>query len=712
MLDKQTVELGFDRPLSPNNALQEDKLGRIGFAQAAVNALGRVGSTDGFVLSVEGGWGSGKTSTLAMMQALLKVQQDKPIIVHFNPWLVGDRDALLRHFLSKISSEIKMTDYARDGKKVARELLSYSKVFDVLKLVPGAEPWAALIKTVIDASGDAAGSIAEYKTPDIEASKRRVEKALRDFKRPIFVFIDDIDRLFPSEVFEMVRIIKAVGDLPNVGYILAWDPIYVTDALESVNVPRAAQYLDKIVQVRLPLPAISFEARGKLINEALLRLHPDASLPHFPNGENRLQKLYFSGLREMFEQPRDFARVFNTVVVLEPALRGEVVLADIIGFAAIMVKAPLVYELLTKEPRWFVGALPSDHGFVKSEDILKDGENEREAVFSKCSTPNAVRKLIYQLFPMTADPKRFFMDRVIDFEGHIAAPSRLLVALQLHASGEDVSFVLARRYMMHADQRAEITSQLTQNNCISFVECLGDIAESTGASGVDDIDQLCVDIGRSIDTESFIMRSKNRAGFFELPAEDVAYRAINSLIRAAAPSRASAIAELIIKEPRALTVAMEILTNSFIRDKRDQEHVLCSHSSKRRLTTAFVKNVIDAANSGRLLSSPRPGFILWGLSKIAPGKCSVIFQALKSLDPTLDEFALAIMGTGYDTVKGERYSLPADRSKIEAYCQLDKLKVHAKSRLKDKVELPALAAWNAVIEEKSFYGVDGSLVRD
>ncbi|WP_431273456.1 KAP family P-loop NTPase fold protein [Variovorax ureilyticus] len=137
------MELGFDRPLSSTTALDDDKLGRHGFAQAAINALGRVASAAGFVLSVEGAWGSGKTSTLAMMQALLQSQESTPVIVHFNPWLVGDRDALLRHFLSKIAAAVKLADHASDGKRVARELKAYAKVFDFIKLVPGADQmWA------------------------------------------------------------------------------------------------------------------------------------------------------------------------------------------------------------------------------------------------------------------------------------------------------------------------------------------------------------------------------------------------------------------------------------------------------------------------------------------------------------------------------------------------------------------------------------------
>lgn len=107
---KMTLE--FDRPLLSITALEHDKLHRIGFAKAAVEALKRVGSTAGFALSVEGAWGSGKTSTLALMNALIQEQHPTSIVVHFNPWIVGDRDALLRHFLSKIAAEIGLSDHA------------------------------------------------------------------------------------------------------------------------------------------------------------------------------------------------------------------------------------------------------------------------------------------------------------------------------------------------------------------------------------------------------------------------------------------------------------------------------------------------------------------------------------------------------------------------------------------------------------------------
>lgn len=710
----QNVELGFDRPLSPKDALRVDKLGRQGYAQAAVNALRRVNSTAGFVLSVEGAWGSGKTSTLAMMEALLRTQSPAPIIVHFNPWLVGDRDALLRHFLSKIAAEVKLADHTTDGKKVARELKAYAKVFDFIKLVPGAEPWASLVKTVIESTGETVDSVATHKTPDIELRKEKVEEALRRFGCPVIVFIDDIDRLFPFEVFEMIRIVKAVGDLPNVGYVLAWDPEYVSDALKAANVPRSATYLDKVVQVRLPLPAISLEARGVLINEALARLHPDADKPYFANSQGRLGELYFSGLRELLEQPRDFARVFNTVTVIEPMLRGEVVLADIIGFAALMVKAPSVYETMRMEPRWFVGLMPADHGLFKREGLIKEGATHRDAAFDQCSNPSAVRKLVHRLFPLTARADdEFTMGRVLDVEGHIAAPTRLLVALQLHVSGADVSFVMARRYLIHADQRSQIVSTLTQHNCLEFLECIGDVAEATTATDVDDIEGLCLDIARLADTEPFPARSKDRSGFFRLPVEDVAVRAIRLIVKAATTNQEAMLAEKIVLDPNNLTVAMELFSDSYLFDKKKDEMLRCAPESQAKLTDKLANNILEAAKAGRLLTTCNPGLILWRLSCVAPSECPTVFAAMKSANPSLDDFALAILSHSYDSTKGQRYSLPDDHSKIEAYCSLEELKKHANKRLADRaLELPALAAWRAIVEEKSVYGVDGSYARD
>ena len=114
--------ISFDISLQAANALQGDKLDRIGYAESAAAAVRKVSSAKSLVVSIEGAWGSGKTSALAMIEAILNQPHaaHKPLVVHFNPWLIGDKDALLRHFLSRIAKAINLRKVCTTSAPIAR----------------------------------------------------------------------------------------------------------------------------------------------------------------------------------------------------------------------------------------------------------------------------------------------------------------------------------------------------------------------------------------------------------------------------------------------------------------------------------------------------------------------------------------------------------------------------------------------------------------
>lgn len=703
-------QINYDQPLASGSALASDTLYRRGFAETATSAIRRVSTTNGFVLSIEGAWGSGKTSILAMIEELLDQTgtNQRPVIVHFNPWLVGNRDALLRQFLSRIAGAIELSDMAKDGQKVAQELTAYSKTFDVLKLIPGAEPWASIVKSVIEAVGGATGAIAEHKVPNLEQEKRRAEDALREFPKPIVVFIDDIDRLFPLEVFEMIRIIKAVGGLPNIGYVLAWDPAYVSGALSSLNVPQADTYLDKIVQVRMPIPNLSMSARRRLINDALGTLDPEASKPRFKGDETRLSHLYFSGLRELLDQPRDVIRVFNTVRVIEPSLRGEVVFADIVGLAALMVKATPVFDLLRKAPNYFVGSL-HDESFwpEKSEKSVKDGTKSRSIAYQACPSPAHARRVVHYLFPIVAKEEGSFEAyRVSDVDGHLAHPTRLLVALQLTISPADVSIESVRRYLQHPDQRADIVKVLTSENCLEFLELMGDVAQNLEGEGITDLEELSLSIAKLADTEPFPSRYHNRSDVFSLRPDNAAVRAISFLVKATDHKAAAGIAQKLVESGDALTVAANVVVDSYL-TKRERD-LVAPESAKADALERFSQNVLQASKSKNFFDLADPGYVLWVLARTqTPAR--EVFETLRMSDPTLDAFATHFFKHSFDSTKGQTFSLPDEMDRLTAFCSLEELQAHAAERLTDKnLSFPARAAWMAVVQGKKVYAVDGS----
>lgn len=707
--------IDIDLPLKKGHAVERDKLGRTRFAESVVSTLRRVSPSSGFVVSIEGAWGSGKTSTLAMIEELLAVEAEssEAVVVHFNPWLVGDRDALLRQFLSTLASAVEHVDQADEGRKVAKELNTYSKAFDLVKLIPGAEPWATIVKSVFATAGEVTGAIAEYKTPDIERRKAALEVALQKYTRPIIVFVDDVDRLFPAEVYEMVRIVKAVGDLPNVGYILAWDPAYVTEALKNAGVPQSDAYLDKVVQVRMPLPSLSVSAREALVDEAMKALHPGTLKSHFGNDSERLPLLYFSGLRDILEHPRDVPRVFSTVNAIEPALRGELAFADILGLAALMVKAPAVFELLRKSPRWFVGKLPGDRALIeKDEELLREGAEPRRKAYDACPSPRAARKLVHFLFPLTAKNEESFVLSEPEYvKGHIGNPARLLVALQLSLDAGDVSLVSAGKYLVHSDQRQSVAEGITADNCLEFLEGLGDLTLETDGRGIGDVGELSLAISHLVDTVPFVARVTQRRGLLGIRAEEVAEQAIARIIGVAEPTNGPQIATSIVRRG-GLSLAARILVRSYLSTSNQRETLLsCPASEKDGLFARFSENVLQAAKEARIFSAANPSLVLWTLARVAPERCPEVFAAIQIAEPSLDEFARALLNASYDSHKGQAYALPQDTWLVEAYTPLEALRDHGACRLHDQsLGYPERAVWRALVEGSNLYAVDGTAV--
>lgn len=705
MPTKELVEIQPDRPLNKESALDSDKFGRRGFASAAAASLANVCSTAGLVVSVEGSWGSGKTSALAMIEAMLLKQKNVPVIVHFNPWLIGSRDALLRGFLARIAAEVAVKPHSENGLVLAKALNTYSSAFDLLKLIPGAEPLSSIVQAVFSATGKTVEAISELKAPDVEAQKEKVEAALRNFLRPIIVVIDDIDRLFPEEVYEIVRIVKAVGDLPNVGYILAWDPEYVSEALAKAGVPRAASYLDKIVQLRLPLPTLSRHARESLINEALNRLPEAAMAPLFRESEERLSTVYRYGLCDLLEQPRDFYRIFNIVAALEPSLRGEVVLGDIIGLAGLMAKAPQVYDLLCRNPRFFVGNLPYEAGNLHNEDVVKEGKQERNDAIARSTAPRAVRKLVEELFPLTSGHDSSQYGFSVD--GCICVPERLLIALQLQVTGLEVSIANSRQFIDKPTLRQQIQRSLSPESCIDFLARLGQEPLPKQVNSLQ-ITRLCLDIAAMVDQEPFVQRSSKRNGVIWTRAEDVAIEALLSIVSTSNHPTPSAIAEQIARSRETVSVGMELFIQSYLSHSIRVGKLELPEASRKFLEQQLSANVLEAAKSANLWRMCNVGRILMYLPQISATTCADVFREVARADDSIDNFVLCLFSHKFDSVKGLVFA-PLSEDTTSDYCTSNQLLKIATKRLEDsKVDFPVRAAWLAIAENREAYACDGS----
>ncbi|WP_446011954.1 KAP family P-loop NTPase fold protein [Candidatus Electrothrix sp.] len=349
-----------------------DLLNRSAFSNHLADILLLNHDDDCLTVSLEGEWGYGKTSVINLVKRALLEKKHPPTIVEYNPWLAGKPESLIQDFLLQFSSQLNITDNSASALKAAKELIAYSSLFSVAKLVPGAEPWASIVEKVLSGSGKTTKKIAELKKLDLLGKKKKVDKALKKIKTPVVVIIDDIDRLTPSETFQVLRLVKAVADFSGTSFLLAFDANYLASVLNKNDIINASEYINKVIQLRVPLPLISERGIKELANVELENLSEKNLTEQFDHDQERLGWIYHKYFKFLIKNPREVKRFFNHLRFVLEQIEGQVCFSDLFALSIIATKATPLYEHIKKNPEAYIGCRLSNDDFdiEETEDIL------------------------------------------------------------------------------------------------------------------------------------------------------------------------------------------------------------------------------------------------------------------------------------------------------------------------------------------------------
>lgn len=421
-----------DQPIQggPNDP---DLLNRAGFANHLAEILLLNHYDDCLTVSLEGEWGYGKTSVINLVKWALNEKEKAPIIIEYNPWLAGKPESLIQDFLLQFSSQLNIRDKSQDALKAAKELIAYSSLFSVAKLVPGAEPWASIVEKVFSRFGRATKKIAELKALDLLGKKKQVRKAIEKIKTPIVVIIDDIDRLTPSETFQVLRLVKAVADFSGTSFLLAFDANYIASVLDKNDIVNSSEYINKVIQLRVPLPVISNRGMNELANVELKNLSDRNLTEQFESDHERLGWIFHKYFKHLIKNPRDLKRFFNHLRFVLEQVEGEVCFADLFSLSIISTKANVVYDHIKKTPEAYIGRRFSNDGLMmdKTEEVVESFKDERDKILTEFSKSDRklIDGLIGDMFPLV-DSGGFSHYGVSDTDaaGRISAPQRLYIA--------------------------------------------------------------------------------------------------------------------------------------------------------------------------------------------------------------------------------------------------------------------------------------------
>ncbi|MGH6966614.1 MAG: KAP family P-loop NTPase fold protein [Phenylobacterium sp.] len=379
----------------------EDDFGYRPFAQRLADVLWELPAPNGYVIGLHGAWGSGKTTALNFIAHFLsaKNQADPKRaleLVRFSPWMFSGHQDLISAYFRVLAEALKDGgETIRKVRKVAR--ISAKAAVDpavkaAVTLAVAAHPPEAV---AIGTGGSIAKSAMEQTIdawlgePTLQAAYQDLAKRLKKSGRRFLVFIDDIDRLEPGEVRAIMQMVKSVGQLPNVVYVLAYDRRIVWRALGEGDQRQSGEptFTEKIIQHEVELPHAGRAALLRRVDREM------AFVLSQVKASARWREIVTHGFYRWIQSPRDIVRLTNALRFAWPPLAQEVDPADVVAMEGLRLFEPKVFDWV-RANRDFLIESP---GYTSDEENMAYGAAFREGL--EAPQREDVVELLSALFP-------------------------------------------------------------------------------------------------------------------------------------------------------------------------------------------------------------------------------------------------------------------------------------------------------------------------
>jgi predicted KAP-like P-loop ATPase len=355
------VTLSNDQPITTP---AEDCFGLDPFAAAIAKSIAGMAAPSGVVLAVNGAWGAGKSSAINLIRHHLKAPIDPAelVIVPFNPWWFAGSDTLALAFFGELNKAIGPSL----PESVRGSLAALGRGVSAVGALAGA---LANLKApgLGEVISNAAGLFGRLTgaTRTVDQEHQLVATALAAQKKRFLVIIDDIDRLNPDDALTMFRLVKSVGRLPNVIYLLAYDRA-IAERIVSARFPSEGPgYLEKIVQAAFDLPPPMVDVLRQQVVDTAVKLMGDPP----KRQEVRFWNVFFDVVAPTIRTPRDVTRIANHLSASWPAVAGNVDRADFLALTALQLSDPALYGAIRDNAENLCGT--AGRGMRRPQDIAQ-----------------------------------------------------------------------------------------------------------------------------------------------------------------------------------------------------------------------------------------------------------------------------------------------------------------------------------------------------
>ncbi|WP_448555761.1 KAP family P-loop NTPase fold protein [Thalassotalea montiporae] len=332
-MKEQKHQFDWDSPIdfslsagsSNEEVMPSDALERNKYAEYLTSYIASLGERN-YVLNLDSDWGTGKTYFLKRWY--MSIQRQYPCI-YVDVWKHDYSDDPLLTLISALESQFSTlrghkessTAYKSVGNflkgvapHIAKAMVYKATGVKLDELDEGlentdrknlAEVAGAATKQLIDQHNEQSRAIDEFKLLITASVSALVQQDNKEYRYPLYIFIDELDRCRPTFAVELLEVVKHLFDIPNVVFVIGSDTEQLQSAIKVLYGSEfdSRQYLTRFFHRRFTLP--------------------EPSVRHFLNvcqtvGNDRLEYLYDRNLwpviKEGLNKVNDFRDVCSAIL--------------------------------------------------------------------------------------------------------------------------------------------------------------------------------------------------------------------------------------------------------------------------------------------------------------------------------------------------------------------------------------------------------------
>jgi predicted KAP-like P-loop ATPase len=345
---------------------EQDRFGFDPFAQALARAIRSYHKPRGTVVALNGVWGSGKSSALNLVRHHLApdIKAGDLVVLDFHGWWFRGEEAVAMNFFRELSGALA-PELGEKAKKLLPKL--------GMRLLKAGSAIGGMANILAPGVGEVVSGALDWVSGEvnqddsIESLHAELTAELEKQSKKLLVVIDDIDRLTPEEALLIFRLVKSVGMLPNVIYLLVFDRELAERAVEQSYPSEGPHYLEKIVQASFELPDPLDSNLHDLLLHHISEICGDLDPERHVDFGNR----FLDVVAPEIHTPRDVTRFANMLAVTWASVKGNVDIGDFVALEALRLHRPGLYRRLRQNKARLCGTGSGSSNRAQAEEWEK-----------------------------------------------------------------------------------------------------------------------------------------------------------------------------------------------------------------------------------------------------------------------------------------------------------------------------------------------------